>query len=463
MRALITAALIAGCGGPAPYLCAEDADCGANGHCEADLHCSIDDGTCTSGRRYVAEAGERSELCTDDPTLPPPPPPGDDYALCGVTAAKPATDSTCAPLVCADDPACCSVGWDEQCARAALARCSLGCDMVVAAGGYRTGAVFRTSAVTSSLLTIPHDNWNYGLAWGDIEGDGRSDLAVARDVGAGTDGVVIFRSDGLASGKLVMTPATITGAVGTVETLEWRDFDADGDLDLLASGSGGVYLVVTDGSTFTAHRLTPSAAFAAWVDHDGQAPWRIATFSHALDVSEVVLREVTLSGGTYTMSAGTSLGTQEGARMTWCNVAGSAERDLITGDRLRIGNGTSFATAMPLGALGYFPECADLDGDGDNDIVLGTYDRASIIMNDGALTNVPLVVPSISVAGIAIGDLDGNGRIDVVLSNGTNDRAEIPLILLDNTATGLASKNLPDWNTADWDSYGLAAGPLPAM
>jgi hypothetical protein len=463
MRASLLAfaaiAAITGCADPGAYICAVDADCGANGHCEADLHCSVDDGSCESGRRYVAAAGDNAGTCTDSSM--PMPMPIDEYGLCGVTAATPDPDGACAQLVCADEPACCTVGWDAQCARTAQARCDLGCEMVVAAGGFTTGSIFRTGTVATPLFSIPHNHWNFAMAWGDIEGNGTSDLAVARYVGDGTDGIVIYQSDGVANDQLVMTPVTITGAVGSVETVEWRDFDADGDLDLLATGSSGIYLVVTDGSTFTAHHLATAAAYAVWVDHDGEAPWRIATFLHGKGASDVSIREVTLDAGVYTMSTGTSLGLQEGGRLTWCNVAGSPERDLITGDRVRVANATGFAAPMLLGAGGYFPQCADLDGDGDNDIVLGSYDKASIVLNQAGLSMVPFVVPAISVGGIAIGDFDKNGRLDVVLSNNTNERVDVPLVLVESFTTGFASRDLPDWNTSEWDSYGLDAGPLP--
>lgn len=456
---LVALALVTGCSTAEPYICAQDADCGEGGHCEADLHCSIDDATCASGRRYVAAAGELALVCTDEIGIHPT---ASEYELCGVTAASPDPAGTCASNVCADDPACCTVGWDLQCARTAQARCDLGCDMVVAAGGFSTGSVFRANDVTASLFTISHYNWNYAMAWGDIEGDGKSDLAVARYVGdTGTDGVAIFQSNGMMAGKLVMTPVTISGSVGTVDTLEWRDFDADGDLDLLASGVSGIYLIVTSGSTFSVHPLTTMGGYAAWIDHDGKAPWRLATFMLGGAASDIIVRDVTTSAGTYTMSAGTVIGTQESALLTWCDVAGSPERDLVTGDRLRVANATGFAGPMPFATSGHNPECADLDGDGDNDLVLGSYDKASIVINNGGLAEVPLVVPAINVGGIAIGDFDKNGRLDVLLSNNTNERALIPLVLIERGATGFAARNLPDWNTADWDSSGLAAGPLP--
>lgn len=454
-----TLAALAACSTADPYLCALDADCGAGGHCEADLHCSLDDSSCASGRRYVAASGEVANTCTDENTVQPT---NSEYQLCGVTAALPDPTGTCAKKVCATDAACCTVGWDQQCARTAQARCDLGCDLVIAAGGYSSGSVFRTGSVGTSLFTIPHNNWNYTMAWGDIEGDGKSDLAVARNVGpTGTDGVVIFQSSGLTAGKLVMTPASIVGSIGSVSSLEWRDFDADGDLDLLASGASGVYLVVTDGSTFTAHPLTTAGGYAVWIDHDGQAPWRIATFMHVGADSPILVRDVTLSGGAYAMSAGTSLGTQESALLTWCNLSGSPERDLVTGDQLRVANATGFATPMPMGTTGHYPECADLDGDGDNDVILGSYDKAAIVINDAGLSGVPLVVPTINVGGIAIGDFDKNGRLDVMLSNNTSERAEVPLVVIDSTPSGFTTRELPDWNTPDWDSAGIEAGPLP--
>ena len=59
-------------------------------------------------------------------TMPPPPPACN--AVCEVGPAPPSFScSPCVEQVCDDDPACCSLGWDERCVEAARTLCGAGC------------------------------------------------------------------------------------------------------------------------------------------------------------------------------------------------------------------------------------------------------------------------------------------------------------------------------------------------
>jgi len=67
-------------------------------------------------------------------------------------------------------------------------------------------------------------------------------------------------------------------------------------------------------------------------------------------------------------------------------------------------------------------ELADLDGDGDLDLVTGNFDSKSRIdLNDGTshFAEAPSLLPqtAFSTTGLAVGDVDGDGDLDVVLGN----------------------------------------------
>src|SRR5439155_902769 len=59
----LAAAGAAGCLGPPTSVSHADAQCGTDGFCESDGHCSARDPGCPSRRRYLAAAGDRSNAC----------------------------------------------------------------------------------------------------------------------------------------------------------------------------------------------------------------------------------------------------------------------------------------------------------------------------------------------------------------------------------------------------------------
>lgn len=453
--AFVLVGLIASCAKPGPYTCAIDPDCG-DGFCEVGGLCSVTDGECPSGRRYGDLAGASSGTCVDpEKTMP------DEIALCGVTAARPDGTGTCAAMVCAADPSCCEISWDRQCARTAEARCDLECEEIVAAGGYQYAAAFSLSSPRAPLWSANQPAWSYLPAWGDIEGDGRPDLAIAREGSVDVTGLLILQSSGLSNGALVLTPATIAGdPITWISHVEWRDFDADGDLDLLASGQDGVWVVVTDNDTFTAHRLTAARGTAAWIATSSAPPWRIAVVYDGDPQGEAVVHTFDESFDIISMS---SLGMRGGVDgMAWCQVGGTGDRDLIIGSDIYLANSMGFAAPTSASGSGYYPSCGDLDGDGDNDLVLGDYDFVRIIMNEGGLTTPAVTFPTTFTSGISLADFDNNGRLDILAASGTNERTEIPLLFIDNQVFGFESQDiLPDWNTSDLDSQNLDIGRPP--
>ena len=71
------------------------------------------------------------------------------------------------------------------------------------------------------------------VRWGDFDNDGDPDLAMLGIDGGGSHVMFIYRNEG--QGRFTVVPAPIPGlAYGS---LEWLDFDVDGDLDLFVSGA----------------------------------------------------------------------------------------------------------------------------------------------------------------------------------------------------------------------------------
>jgi FG-GAP-like repeat len=289
---------------------------------------------------------------------------------------------------------------------------------------------------------------------------GLPDLAMGREANADGPGLQIYQNSGIANGKFQLTAVTIAGdPIDTIRMVWWRDFDADGDLDLLASGKG-IYLVVTQNGTFTSHRLTATNADvnATWLNTTSAPPWRIAAANEmAMDVVTYTISEA------FALSSPTSLGFGEGA-ITWCNVGGTPARDVIVGNRIFIANATGFAAPSNASGAGYLPSCVDLDDDNDNDLVLGDYSTVRIIINNGGLATPPIEFPIIFPDYFGIADFDDDGRIDILVSSAeaSDNVKQIPLRMIENRTTGFEVRQiLPDWNAPELDSRGLDIAYVP--
>ena len=466
---------------PATYQCAVDDDCGAGGTCEDDGRCSVADGACPSGRRYHASAGPVAGTCVP-PADPPdgPDAPAPDYRLC-VAGIELSGDDACAAQVCATQPWCCEVSWDEQCVLAAEAACDRPCSQVLAGAGLDwVGAGTIDGTTYTSRFTGSHAGWVHGVAWGDLDTDDRPDLAVAREAITGAAGVAIYRGGGLSGSNLILTPVSIGGAaIGSMDTVEWRDFDHDDDLDLLASGESGVVLIVQDGGAFTAHTLATETAQAIWADDDGVAPWDVVVIYQGVpgDGDERLVHH-RLSGPPYAfdaITAANTLSTLPFTDLVWCDVSNDHRRDVVGaafGRAVRFVATTSgFAAGEQLQVSGPMVACGDLDDDGDNDLVVSGFDSPlAVLRNDGGFGVATFTsTATFQTGGLALGDLDHDGRLDLVVSDAKqpteNPPEPVPLTLFINTgvpgATWFDARLGPDWNGAERDSKGIDLGPLP--
>ncbi len=109
------------------------------------------------------------------------------------------------------------------------------------------------------------------VAWGDYDGDGDLDLALAGNAGATGSTSRVYRNDG---GTFTDIAADLEGV--TDGSLAWGDYDGDGDLDLAIAGAGAASAPVSriyrnDGEAFTdvhAGLSGVSRCTLAWGDYD---------------------------------------------------------------------------------------------------------------------------------------------------------------------------------------------------
>jgi hypothetical protein len=118
-----------------------------------------------------------------------------------------------------------------------------------------------------------------GAAAGDIDGDGDMDIASAAAGAISGVNAISFHRNTDSDGGGTTWSVVAVGDMDGASSVDVGDFDQDGDLDIIASGSGGnsvsCYInTAGDGSSWTTHEVSTSVAgaersVAADVDNDG--------------------------------------------------------------------------------------------------------------------------------------------------------------------------------------------------
>lgn len=210
------------------------------------------------------------------------------------------------------------------------------------------------------------------------------------------------------------------------------DVDRDGNLDLLCTGLDAATLARGDGRGGFA---APSAISPSFVDRnvvadfDGDADVDVLCISRAGDV---LLRN--RGDGTFVVDTRTPFPTGDRTDAVAVDIDGDGDEDLVRTDFLGgtitawLNDGTGFFTAAPdrlrVPSAGWWSIVAgDVDGDGDHDLLaaggLPFPPMVAVFVNDGrgrfttvALPDLPASEPRVFLA-----DLDGDGDRDIVLSD----------------------------------------------
>lgn len=324
----------------------------------------------------------------------------------------------------------------------------------------------ETSIATSFDATEVH------LA--DIDGDGDLD-ALAMSESA--DDVVWYANNGSGGG---WSATNIDTAYDGPRSIQTADVDGDGDLDVIATASVDDDLTwyentAADGSSWTERTVDGSfdnARFAAGADIDGDG-----------DIDLVGSNSGT--GGFFnwyenTNGAGTAwtehtVGTN--ASPVWIlaadidgdgdfdvvgSGAGSAD-EVVWWENSRRGRATSVGTetAVDADVAGVREmRLADLDRDGDLDIVSASYDNNTLSWwqsssSGGAWTEVVIDGSIGSVNGVAVADMDGDGDLDVVATS-DDTQSDLSWWVNDGTPAGASWTESPIDASIDGRSVDVA-------
>ena len=334
-------------------------------------------------------------------------------------------------------------------------------DLVVAVGNDHVIAVYRnissggilTAGSFAPRVAIPVGTGvNDNIVVADIDGDGKLDIvAVDRDLNR----VMVLRND-CTPGNIAFADRVDFATGNDPRGLAVRDMDGDGRPDIIVgnwadstisvlrntSTPGDITSNSFAGALTFAAGSTPQSLAVADLDGDGKAD--IATANNNSSSSAIsIFRNTSVSGQIQLASLVDLPGLGDGQAMTIGDLDGDGKPDLavvyfLNGQSLsvyrnisrpRTLNSGSFAPPVnfPLGGWGNSIALGDLDGDGKPDVVVTTQlpDQLCIFRNlatPGRFSTRSLsqrwnFSSGYNPNGVHIGDLNGDGPPDIVFGN----------------------------------------------
>jgi len=284
-------------------------------------------------------------------------------------------------------------------------------------------------AAFSSFSTYPVGSSTQSIEAADLDDDGDIDL-VAASINILT--IYVMLNDGYGRFRPAGTYMTGFRPMG----IELADIDQDDDVDIIAAVNDDAEIVTflnNGGASFTQSGNCPAglgAASLCAVDFDGDGDLDVATGDYEADSISILIND---GAGNYTLAYQKAAGDQP-SDIIACDLDGDNDLDLAVSNRswrtartislyFNDGNGL-FGDQVIYDAYGY-PSgiaCGDLDTDGDLDLVVceGNYsDGILVYMNDGGGNFDPYVAYLVDQTphDLSISDFDGDGHLDVASAN----------------------------------------------
>jgi hypothetical protein len=282
-------------------------------------------------------------------------------------------------------------------------------------------------------VTYPAVDMVSVVAIGDVDGDGLPDLVVAGGHQVGSVAVLLGTGGGGFGDATVYAVGKLPSAIIAA------DLDGDGRADVALTDAGG------DGVAFVA-RATVGGALGAWTSYP-VGPWPLSMV--AADVNADGHADLVIANNLGGSSNGVSvlLGNTTGGFVTQPGQAAGpypmgvgvadfdrdGRVDLVIADQgplhgdstaaVMLGHGDGSFTAPTTFEVGNFPRSiavGDLNGDGQPDIVVSNQldHTTSVLIATGNGAFAPQQQYPVTGSSLAIADLDGDGKPEVLVAAG---------------------------------------------